>query len=168
MKGCCSGVLDGVLRSWAWIYYGTFKSCHRRVAPQGSPFTLDVKRKLRLHSGMFHCCSFCSSGGAKEARCGCPGTMPGTRTWSEQPISGRVFIQVAQNTELEIKKEKKKKKKKSFTCPGGHVGRPDGGSSSRHSLSLWTIIISVCTLWLNGPVNITHLSNVPFTEGSSV
>lgn len=45
---------------------------------QGSPFILNVKRKLRHHSGTFHCCSFCSSGGAKEARCGCPGTMPGS------------------------------------------------------------------------------------------
>ncbi|KAG7240364.1 hypothetical protein INR49_026935 [Caranx melampygus] len=43
----------------------------------GSPFVLDVKRKLRRHTGTFHCCSFCSSGGAKEARCGCAGTMPG-------------------------------------------------------------------------------------------
>lgn len=50
-----------------------------RLALQGSPFLLNVKRKLRRHSGTFHCCSFCSSGGAKEARCGCPGTMPGTR-----------------------------------------------------------------------------------------
>lgn len=46
---------------------------------QGSPFTLNVKRKLRRHSGTFHCCSFCSSGGAKEARCGCAGTMPGNQ-----------------------------------------------------------------------------------------
>lgn len=46
---------------------------------QGSPFILNVKRKLRRHTGTFHCCSFCSSGGDKEARCGCPGTMPGTQ-----------------------------------------------------------------------------------------
>ncbi|XP_075886986.1 E3 ubiquitin-protein ligase TRIM45 [Nelusetta ayraudi] len=51
--------------------------CVKARHVKGSPFTLDVKRKLRLHSGTFHCCSFCSSGGAKEARCGCPGTMPG-------------------------------------------------------------------------------------------
>lgn len=44
---------------------------------KGSPFILNVKRKLRRHSGTFHCCSFCSSGGSKEARCGCPGSMPG-------------------------------------------------------------------------------------------
>ncbi|KAF7654887.1 hypothetical protein LDENG_00063760 [Lucifuga dentata] len=44
---------------------------------KGSPFTLNVKRRIRRHGGTFHCCSFCSSGGAKEARCGCAGTMPG-------------------------------------------------------------------------------------------
>uniref|UniRef100_A0A673WHE6 RING-type E3 ubiquitin transferase n=1 Tax=Salmo trutta TaxID=8032 RepID=A0A673WHE6_SALTR len=42
-----------------------------------SPFVLNVKRKVQRHCGMFHCCSFCSSGGSKEARCGCTGTMPG-------------------------------------------------------------------------------------------
>ncbi|XP_060909563.1 E3 ubiquitin-protein ligase TRIM45 [Labrus mixtus] len=51
--------------------------CVKAQHVKGSPFTLTVKRKLRRHSGTFHCCSFCSSGGAKEARCGCPGTMPG-------------------------------------------------------------------------------------------
>uniref|UniRef100_A0A671NXA5 RING-type E3 ubiquitin transferase n=1 Tax=Sinocyclocheilus anshuiensis TaxID=1608454 RepID=A0A671NXA5_9TELE len=44
---------------------------------KGSPFVLNVKRKFRCHRGIFHCCSFCSSGGTKEARCGCTGTMPG-------------------------------------------------------------------------------------------
>ncbi|XP_012527711.1 uncharacterized protein LOC105831830 [Monomorium pharaonis] len=33
---------------------------------------------LRLtHSGIYHCCTFCSSGGKKEITCGCRGTMPG-------------------------------------------------------------------------------------------
>uniref|UniRef100_A0A8C8CGA9 B box-type domain-containing protein n=1 Tax=Oncorhynchus tshawytscha TaxID=74940 RepID=A0A8C8CGA9_ONCTS len=45
--------------------------------PRVSPFVLNVKRKVQRHSGMFHCFSFCSSGGSKEARCGCTGTMPG-------------------------------------------------------------------------------------------
>ncbi|XP_037345415.2 E3 ubiquitin-protein ligase TRIM45 isoform X2 [Pungitius pungitius] len=44
---------------------------------KGSPFPLQVRRKLRRHGGTFHCCSFCSSGGSKEARCGCTGSMPG-------------------------------------------------------------------------------------------
>ncbi|NXX77382.1 TRI45 protein, partial [Urocolius indicus] len=44
---------------------------------QGSPFTLMVKAKLREHQGVFHCCTFCSSGGQKAARCACGGTMPG-------------------------------------------------------------------------------------------
>jgi len=29
------------------------------------------------HSGIYHCCTFCSSGGKKEIICGCKGTMPG-------------------------------------------------------------------------------------------
>ncbi|XP_076626566.1 uncharacterized protein LOC143344413 [Colletes latitarsis] len=29
------------------------------------------------HTGIYHCCTFCSSGGKKEAVCGCGGTMPG-------------------------------------------------------------------------------------------
>ncbi|KYN28750.1 Tripartite motif-containing protein 45, partial [Trachymyrmex cornetzi] len=29
------------------------------------------------HSGIYHCCTFCSSGGKKEIICGCRGTMPG-------------------------------------------------------------------------------------------
>nr|XP_061799576.1 E3 ubiquitin-protein ligase TRIM45-like [Nerophis lumbriciformis] len=51
--------------------------CVKAQHVKGSPFVLNVKKKPRTHTGMFHCCSFCSSGGAKEARCGCPGTMPG-------------------------------------------------------------------------------------------
>lgn len=44
---------------------------------QASPFTLTVKRKFRPHWGLFHCCTFCSSGGQKSARCACGGVMPG-------------------------------------------------------------------------------------------
>uniref|UniRef100_A0A3B5K8E1 RING-type E3 ubiquitin transferase n=1 Tax=Takifugu rubripes TaxID=31033 RepID=A0A3B5K8E1_TAKRU len=51
--------------------------CVRAQHVQGSPLALTVSRKWRHHSGTFHCCCFCSSGGSKEARCGCPGTMPG-------------------------------------------------------------------------------------------
>ncbi|KAL2081080.1 hypothetical protein ACEWY4_022933 [Coilia grayii] len=51
--------------------------CVKAQHVKGSPFVLNVKRKFRRHRGTFHCCSFCSSGGAKEARCACPGTMPG-------------------------------------------------------------------------------------------
>ncbi|XP_066260428.1 E3 ubiquitin-protein ligase TRIM45-like isoform X2 [Euwallacea similis] len=43
---------------------------------QGSPFPITV-RSCRPHKGAFHCCSFCSSGGSKEATCGCEGRMPG-------------------------------------------------------------------------------------------
>ncbi|XP_010878604.2 tripartite motif-containing protein 45 isoform X1 [Esox lucius] len=51
--------------------------CIKAQHVKGSPFVLNVKRKVRRHRGTFHCCSFCSSGGSKEARCGCPGSMPG-------------------------------------------------------------------------------------------
>ncbi|XP_077202437.1 E3 ubiquitin-protein ligase TRIM45 isoform X2 [Paroedura picta] len=44
---------------------------------QGSPFAVTVKNKFRQHRGLFHCCTFCSSGGQKAARCACGGTMPG-------------------------------------------------------------------------------------------
>ncbi|XP_014227281.1 tripartite motif-containing protein 45-like [Trichogramma pretiosum] len=30
-----------------------------------------------MHSGIFHCCTFCSSGGKKDVACACGGTMPG-------------------------------------------------------------------------------------------
>lgn len=43
---------------------------------QDSPFPIIV-RTLRPHHGTFHCCSFCSSNGSKEAACGCGGKMPG-------------------------------------------------------------------------------------------
>lgn len=51
--------------------------CVKTQHVKGSPFSLVVQRKQRRHSGVFHCCSFCSSGGAKAALCGCTGTMPG-------------------------------------------------------------------------------------------
>lgn len=40
----------------------------------GSPFAVRA-RNLRPHSGIFHCCSFCSSNGKKV--CACGGVMPG-------------------------------------------------------------------------------------------
>ncbi|KAL1490638.1 hypothetical protein ABEB36_013299 [Hypothenemus hampei] len=43
---------------------------------QGSPFPITI-RSLKPHFGTYHCCSFCSSGGSKEASCGCEGKMPG-------------------------------------------------------------------------------------------
>ncbi|XP_062427611.1 E3 ubiquitin-protein ligase TRIM45 [Rhea pennata] len=51
--------------------------CVKGQHVQGSPFTLTVKNKIRKHQGVFHCCTFCSSGGQKAARCACGGTMPG-------------------------------------------------------------------------------------------
>lgn len=44
---------------------------------QGSPYPVTVKSKWQSHSGKFHCCTFCSSGGRKDVKCGCGGTMPG-------------------------------------------------------------------------------------------
>ncbi|XP_070582044.1 E3 ubiquitin-protein ligase TRIM45-like [Ptychodera flava] len=61
---------------------------------QGSPFTVNVQglpplpiqrassvKEMSLspipHSGIWHCCTFCSSEGNKNAICGCGGNMPG-------------------------------------------------------------------------------------------
>ncbi|XP_014681194.1 PREDICTED: tripartite motif-containing protein 45-like [Priapulus caudatus] len=44
---------------------------------QGSPFGVIVKPKQVKHTGLWHCCTFCSSGGRKEATCACLGSMPG-------------------------------------------------------------------------------------------
>ncbi|XP_048207816.1 tripartite motif-containing protein 45 [Perognathus longimembris pacificus] len=51
--------------------------CVEEQHVQGSPFTVTVRRRHRTHSGVFHCCTFCSSGGQKAVRCACGGTMPG-------------------------------------------------------------------------------------------
>ncbi|XP_006899640.1 PREDICTED: tripartite motif-containing protein 45-like isoform X2 [Elephantulus edwardii] len=51
--------------------------CIKDQHVKGSPFTVTVRRKNRPHPGVFHCCTFCSSGGQKTARCACGGTMPG-------------------------------------------------------------------------------------------
>nr|XP_031313757.1 tripartite motif-containing protein 45 isoform X2 [Camelus dromedarius] len=51
--------------------------CVKERHVQGSPFTVTVRKRHRSHPGVFHCCTFCSSGGQKTARCACGGTMPG-------------------------------------------------------------------------------------------
>lgn len=43
---------------------------------QGSPFNLSA-RTLRPHSGIFHCCAFCSGKGSKTVTCACDCIMPG-------------------------------------------------------------------------------------------
>ncbi|XP_055837604.1 tripartite motif-containing protein 45 [Episyrphus balteatus] len=43
---------------------------------KGSPFTF-AARTVRPHTGIFHCCAFCSSKGSKQASCSCDGRMPG-------------------------------------------------------------------------------------------
>ncbi|XP_067402467.1 E3 ubiquitin-protein ligase TRIM45 [Emydura macquarii macquarii] len=55
----------------------TVSICIKGQHVQNSPFTLTVKNKFCKHRGVFHCCTFCSSGGQKAARCACGGTMPG-------------------------------------------------------------------------------------------
>ncbi|XP_072176767.1 E3 ubiquitin-protein ligase TRIM45-like [Diadema setosum] len=44
---------------------------------RGSPFGIMVKAGRQDHTGVWHCCSFCSSEGSKEATCACGGIMPG-------------------------------------------------------------------------------------------
>ncbi|XP_053607558.1 E3 ubiquitin-protein ligase TRIM45 isoform X2 [Plodia interpunctella] len=43
---------------------------------KGSPFPCAV-RVTQPHTGRYHCCAFCSSGGKRNAVCACGGTMPG-------------------------------------------------------------------------------------------
>ncbi|XP_037960155.1 uncharacterized protein LOC119689401 [Teleopsis dalmanni] len=43
---------------------------------KGSPFTF-LARTVRPHSGIYHCCTFCSSKGNKTVKCFCEGRMPG-------------------------------------------------------------------------------------------
>lgn len=42
---------------------------------KGSPFLINI-RTLRPHSGIFHCCTFCSSKGSKIMTCACNSKMP--------------------------------------------------------------------------------------------
>ncbi|TMW49834.1 hypothetical protein DOY81_005074, partial [Sarcophaga bullata] len=42
---------------------------------KGSPFSFQA-RTLRPHSGIYHCCAFCSSKGNKSVKCACDGRMP--------------------------------------------------------------------------------------------
>ncbi|XP_071995104.1 E3 ubiquitin-protein ligase TRIM45 [Engystomops pustulosus] len=51
--------------------------CIRGRHIRGSPFSVAVRGTWRQHRGIYHCCTFCSSGGQKDARCGCGGRMPG-------------------------------------------------------------------------------------------
>ena len=44
---------------------------------KGSPFVVRVHPRRSKHNGVFHCCTFCSSGGRKHIRCGCGSAMPG-------------------------------------------------------------------------------------------
>ena len=44
---------------------------------RSSPFIINVSPRRNEHSGVFHCCSFCSSKGRKHVRCGCGSRMPG-------------------------------------------------------------------------------------------
>ncbi|KAM8716983.1 hypothetical protein ACLKA7_003796 [Drosophila subpalustris] len=43
---------------------------------KGSPYTFH-SRQVRPHTGIFHCCSFCSGKGSKSVKCSCDGRMPG-------------------------------------------------------------------------------------------
>ncbi|KAH8237974.1 hypothetical protein KR032_009370 [Drosophila birchii] len=43
---------------------------------KGSPFTFQA-RQVRPHTGIYHCCSFCSGRGNRSVKCSCEGRMPG-------------------------------------------------------------------------------------------
>ncbi|XP_013174635.1 PREDICTED: uncharacterized protein LOC106123044, partial [Papilio xuthus] len=42
-----------------------------------SELTIYCATCQQSHAGQFHCCTFCSSGGRRDVRCGCGATMPG-------------------------------------------------------------------------------------------
>ncbi|XP_072015332.1 E3 ubiquitin-protein ligase TRIM45-like isoform X2 [Amphiura filiformis] len=44
---------------------------------KGSPFQVRVKPTTQKHTGVWQCCTFCSSEGNKQATCACGGFMPG-------------------------------------------------------------------------------------------
>ena len=44
---------------------------------QGSPYLVHVLAKRKRHTGSWHCCTFCSTGGRKDVKCGCRAVMPG-------------------------------------------------------------------------------------------
>nr|XP_016940680.1 tripartite motif-containing protein 45 [Drosophila suzukii] len=43
---------------------------------KGGPFTFQA-RQVRPHTGIYHCCSFCSGKGNRNVMCSCEGRMPG-------------------------------------------------------------------------------------------
>ncbi|KAH8271710.1 hypothetical protein KR044_001437 [Drosophila immigrans] len=43
---------------------------------KGSPYTFHC-RQVRPHTGIYHCCAFCSGKGSKSVKCSCDGRMPG-------------------------------------------------------------------------------------------
>lgn len=59
-------VIAGYCKFWNKLYFIT----------QGSPFSF-LARSVRPHTGIYHCCTFCSSKGNKFATCSCEGNMPG-------------------------------------------------------------------------------------------
>ncbi|XP_030853452.1 tripartite motif-containing protein 45-like [Strongylocentrotus purpuratus] len=44
---------------------------------RGSPYSVSVKVGWQEHTGIWHCCTFCSSEGNKQATCACGAIMPG-------------------------------------------------------------------------------------------
>ena len=48
--------------------------CGKHV--QGSPFFINVRARKK-HRGVFHCCTFCSTGGKMHVPCGCGSKIPG-------------------------------------------------------------------------------------------
>ncbi|XP_078605626.1 E3 ubiquitin-protein ligase TRIM45-like isoform X2 [Branchiostoma floridae x Branchiostoma japonicum] len=83
-KRCNKVVISDRLDGSFHVAYTADESGHYLVSVsvggqhiQGSPFTVSVKPKWRSHTGVFHCCTFCSSGGNKDISCGCGGTVTG-------------------------------------------------------------------------------------------
>lgn len=68
---------DVEILSLASTIINRFKSLGVFNVPENSNENARASMLKPLHTGIYHCCTFCSSGGKKEATCGCGGTMPG-------------------------------------------------------------------------------------------
>lgn len=71
--GVCNNVLGKYLFNHKDIIYFSFLNKNNFAENSCK----DTRNTFRPHIGIYHCCTFCSSGGKKEATCGCGGIMPG-------------------------------------------------------------------------------------------
>lgn len=71
--GICNNVLGKYSFNHKDIIYFSFLSKNNFAENSCE----DIRNTFRSHIGIYHCYTFCSSGGKKEVICGCEGIMPG-------------------------------------------------------------------------------------------